>query len=168
VRLACAAVLGACLVLAACGDDDEPAETGTAPTETEAVTETAPETETAPPTPTEKGEPPPQERPPPEEQPGGAGDEEAIRSEARLTGNGGRVQPDTVSVPPFIGVRVFLRSEDGARYGFRCAGRRVQVDRDVETASTTLPGQRAGTVVPCRALGDHNNVLIRFSAEPGP
>jgi hypothetical protein len=170
VRAGCAAaLLGLCLALAACGDDEEPADTGgTAP-------ETAPATERAPATETERTEAEteteaegPEDEPSPEDQPGGAGDEEEIRTEARLVGRGGRVIPDDVRVPPFIGVRVHIRSADNAEYGFSCAGRRVQVDADIETASTTLPGRRAGAEVPCRALGDHNDVRIVFSAEPGP
>jgi hypothetical protein len=167
VRAACAALAGACLLFASCGDDDEPANTSGATTPTE-TTETAPapDTQTSPAR-TETA-PPEEERPPPEEQPGGAGQEEAIRTEARVTGRNGRVRPASVSVPPFIGVRVMLRSADGAPYGLDCAGRRVQVDGDIESASTTVAGRRIGSVLPCRALGDHNDVVIRFSAEPGP
>ena len=162
-----ALLTGICLALAACGDDDEPAQTSERTT-----TQTTPDrdsaTATQPDPPAETEQAPPPEEPAPEDQPGGAGDEEAIRTEARLTGSGGRVRPTEVSVPPFIGVRVFLRSTDGGEYGLSCAGRRVQVDREVEAASTTLPGRPIGSVVPCRPLGDHNAVVIRFSAEPGP
>jgi hypothetical protein len=163
-----AGLAGLCLALGAagCGDDeDEPGGTATTTAPDATETETAPaDTETTPETETET-EP---VEVPPEDQPGGAGDEEEIRSEAKLVGRGGRVNPPQVSVPPFIGVRVQLRSADGETYALSCNGRRVQADAEIETASTTIPGQRPGRTVSCRALESHNDVRISFSAEPGP
>src|SRR2546425_9731194 len=53
----------------------------------------------------------------PENQPGGAGDEEPIRTQALVTGRGGRISPRVVRVPPLIAVRLELRSGDGRSYG---------------------------------------------------
>ena len=167
MRRAWVALAAASLVLAACGDDEEEAPDTAGSTTPAQTTDTGPPPETTT-QPAQTETAPPEEQVPPEEQPGGAGDEEEIRTEAKLTGDGGRVTPAQVSVPPFIGVRIQLRSADADAYALRCAGRQVSADREIETASTTLPGQRPGTVVMCRPLRNHNGVRISFSAEPGP
>ena len=63
----------------------------------------------------------------PEDQPGGAGDEIPARSQALISGRGGRLSPRLVRVPPFISVRVELRSTDGARYSLRGGGKTLTV-----------------------------------------
>jgi hypothetical protein len=167
---ALAAAVAVVALAAGCGDDDD--DGGDAASTTPEVTETEPttETETAP---TETVEVPDEEtetetEPPPEEQPGGAGDEEPIRSQVELIGRGGRIGPQVARVPPFIAVRVLLRSADGGDYGLDCGGRTVQVDADIASASTRIAGRRPDQPVKCRPLGDHNGVAILPSAEPGP
>ena len=121
-----------------CGDDDEePADTATAPPRSGHATETGRAAETRP-CPRSEAEPSP------EDQPGGAGDEEPAQSQAAFTGRGGRVTPAVVRVAPFIAIRLQLRSADGAAYGLSCRGRTLRVDADIETASTRIAGRRAG------------------------
>ena len=152
------------LAAAGCGgDDEERADTATAPstqtTPPPTITETVPdETVTV----------PEEVEPPPEEQPGGAGDEEPAQSQAAFTGRGGRIAPRVVRVPPFIAIRVQLRSADGASYGLSCGGRKLRVDAEIESASTRIAGRRSGEKVRCEALGAHNGVVVSASAEPGP
>jgi hypothetical protein len=149
---------------AGCGEDDEPASPAT--TAEPPATQTAPETvtETVP----AETVTVPEEEPPPEEQPGGAGDEEPAHSQAAFVGRAHRITPRVVRVPPFIAIRVQLRSADGLDYGLACGGRRVLVDPDIATASTRIAGRRPGEKVRCTALGEHNAVTISASAEPGP
>jgi hypothetical protein len=163
------AALSLALGAAGCGDDDEePAGTTAEPP----ATETAPvtETETVPTEtlPTDTVTVPQEVEPPPEEQPGGAGDEEPAQSQAAFTGRGGLIRPRVIRVPPFIAIRIELRSTDGGEYGLSCAGRTLRVDADVETASTRLAGRRPGEAVRCTPLGEHNGVAVSASAEPGP
>jgi hypothetical protein len=162
----CVGLLALVLVVAAagCGDDDEePADTATAPsTQTEPPTTT---TEAERPTETE---PEPEQEPPPEQQPGGAGDEEPAQSQAAFTGRGGRITPARVRVPPFIAIRIQLRSADGGEYGLSCGGRTLRVDADIETASTRVAGRRPEDRLRCTPLGAHNGVVVSASAEPGP
>ena len=152
---------------AGCGGDDEEespeSSTSTAPPATQ-TTPDAP-TETSPP---DRTTPPEEAEPPPEEQPGGAGDEEPAQSLALFTGVRGEVRPRTVRVPPFIAIRVQLRSADRGEYGLVCAGRAVRVDADIATASTRIAGRRPGQQVRCAPLGEHNGVSVVASAEPGP
>lgn len=96
-----------------------------------------------------------------EEQQGGAGDEQAIRTDVRLTGRGGRIRPPRVSVPGFIQVRLLLRSADGASYGLVVDGRRLRAGR-----SLTLPGRPSGERYVGRGTPS-GRVVIDFSAEPG-
>jgi hypothetical protein len=165
------------LGLAACGDDeDDTGATGygagskTEQTDT-ARTETAPtetETET---TGTETGgeaegggaTPPPTS---PEEQEGGAGDEVPASSQALITGNGGKLSPGTVRVPPFIAIRVQLRSADGVEYELSGGGKTVKAGGEIETAGTLFDGLRPG-----RRLilsGPQGKVTVVANAEPGP
>jgi hypothetical protein len=165
VRPLTAALVAGMLVVAGCGDDDEEtADTGTTPP---AQTEQATATEEERPAETETA-PAEEPAPPPEEQPGGAGDEEPAQSQAAFTGQGGRLTPPRVRVPPFIAIRVELRSADGGEYGLSCGGRTLRVDADVETASTRIAGRRPGDRLRCAPLGGHNGVIISASAEPGP
>ncbi len=166
-RSAAAATLAALTLAAGCGgdDDDEPArEPADRPAETT-------ESEAAPP-PTDTGtadtttEPVGTPVPSPEEQPGGAGDEEPARSLASITGRGGRVAPRLVLVPPYISIRVELRSADGRAYALRGGGRSLRVDSDIAAASTTFDGLRPGRRLVLS--GPQGRVAVEASAEPGP
>ena len=105
------------LALAGCGgDDEEPSTASETQSETTeqptTATETEAETTTVPP-PTAEEPPETETTTSPEDEPGGAGDEEPARSLALFTGEGGRITPRLVRVPPFISIRVELRSADG-------------------------------------------------------
>ena len=105
----------------------------------------------------------------PEDQPGGAGDEVPARAPALLTGRGGRIRPRVVRVPPFIAVRVELRSADGRPYALRLRSKVLRVGPEVATQSTTLGGLHHGEAVTGRPVGGQGNpVRIEASAEPGP
>jgi len=104
----------------------------------------------------------------PEDQPGGAGDEEPIRTEALVTGRGGRISPRLVRVPPFIAVRLELRSGDGRSYGLRVAGRRLRVGPERRRDSALLEGLGHGERYLARPIGAGNAVRIEATAEPGP
>ena len=144
-----------------CGDEEEPSlgGGGDAPateTTSSAPTATAPSA-TAPP-----------ETVPPEEQPGGTGDEEAARSPAFFTGKGGRITPRVVRVPPFLAIRVELRSADGRHYGLRFGGRELRVGDRKPRNTLTLEGLRPQEAVAGTPIGAGNRVRIVASAEPGP
>ena len=166
-----AAVLVAALVAAGCGGDDgngPEAGTGTSstpPTRTvTAPARTTPQgerTNAAPPEPGAKKQPAS-----PEDKPGGAGDEEPVRSEVVLTGRGGRIGPLLVKVPPFVSIRVRLRSGDGKPYLLRFGGRVLKAGFKGANPSTTLAGLRPGRRLVGTALS--GKVVIEASAEPGP
>ena len=150
------------LVVAGCGGDDEPPPakeppargetTGNGPTAS-APSATRPPPDAAPPGGTEH------RRENPESQPGGAGDEEAARSPAMFTGRGGKITPREVRVPPFLAVRVELRSADGRRYAIRFGERGA-----VRSGGTLdLPGLR-----PQERVKGTGGVSIFADAEPGP
>jgi hypothetical protein len=166
------------LGLAACGDDDEdngaagnggaatsertdtdgatpPGETTTTP----AGTETGGEAEGG-------GAKPPSATTPPEEQEGGAGDEVPASSQALVTGRDGRLSPRTVRVPPFIAIRVQLRSADGVEYELAGGGKSVAAGGEIETAATTFDGLRTGERLVLR--GPQGTVTIVANSEPGP
>lgn len=164
------------LVLVGCGSDDEGGgTTGTvsAPTETqidtetEALTETEIETETEVETETEATTPTSTSN---EDQPGGGGDEEPARSQALLTGKGGRITPTVVKVPPFIAIRVELRSSDGKTYSLDFGnGKQVTANQQISSSSTQFPGLRPEQKLVGRPVGGAGNrVTILPSAEPGP
>ncbi len=178
--------VGLALALAGCGDDEEgrvsqePAGTETATTPTETVpVETAPtDTETAPvetaPTETQTA---PEDAGPglsdghgggqaaPEDRPGGAGDEIPASTQALFTGRAGKITPRIVRVPPFIAVRVELRSEDGAMYELRGGGERLRAaSRPAEPV--VFDGLRPGRRLSLKGTG--GRVIIEASAEPGP
>ena len=80
----------------------------------------------------------------PEDQPGGAGDEIPARSQAEITGRGGRVSPRLVRVPPFIAVRVRLRSADGADVQAAAAGGRCAAGGRAASVAADFDGLRPG------------------------
>jgi len=176
VALLCAAALGA-----GCGGDDEddpqPRDTGAQPAPDTATRET----EATPPAREDEGggesggaQAPPAgetgEEPPggesPEDQPGGAGDEIPARSQALITGRGGRLSPRRVFVPPFISVRVELRSADGAEYTLEGAGKRITAGGGVARTTADFDGLRPGRRLVLS--GPTGRVTVEASAEPGP
>ncbi|MEX1142448.1 MAG: hypothetical protein WD993_06460 [Thermoleophilaceae bacterium] len=174
-NLAALAMLALALGLTACSDDEnesEPAGNGGAATETTATeTERTQTTDADMTRPVEPGDgkgggatAPSGESP--EEQPGGAGDEVPASSQALISGLGGEFHPTVVHVPPFIAIRVRLRSEDGARYVLRGEGRQVEAGADVEATSTLFDGLRPGERLVLR--GPQGSVAIEANAEPGP
>jgi len=161
------------LGLAACGDDEEDngatgygagtktEQTDTAATETTATqttgTETGGEAEGG-------GAKPPSTSP--EEQEGGAGDEVPASSQALITGDGGKLSPGTVRVPPFIAIRVQLRSADGVEYELSGGGKTIKAGGEIETAGTTFDGLRSGEKLVLS--GPQGKVTVIANAEPGP
>jgi hypothetical protein len=179
LRRAAAAAAALALLAAGCGGDQQKQRTAGGGQETAARTATEPSRDTSP---SDKGKTPGGKTTggssggttgggsggkSPEQQPGGAGDEEPARSQALLTGRGGRISPRLVQVPPFISVRVELRSADGRGYSLRIAGRRIAAGGGLASASTTLDGLRSGKAYVGRG-SDGGRIRIEASAEPGP
>ena len=171
-----ALLICAALALGACGDDDEgrveqdTASTTTSPSTT--PTDTAPvKTEAEPKTQTETA---PQAgggggtggAAPGEEQEGGAGDEIGASSQALVTGRGGNLAPRLIRVPPFIAIRVELRSADGKSYELSARGKTLRADSDIASASTSFAGLRPGRKLVL--TGRAGRVVVEASAEPGP
>jgi hypothetical protein len=164
-RLWVPAALAAVLV-GGCGGDKEPSNTGPKPppktdtstNERSTPVGPAPKTETSAPKTTTS----------PEQETGGAGDENPARSQALLTGRGGRISPRVVRVPPYISIRIELRSADGRTYTLRFGRRRIRAGGQISSASTTFPGLRPGKVLVGRPVGAGNRVRIEANAEPGP
>jgi hypothetical protein len=125
--------------------------TGETQAETSPVTETTPPAETS-----------------PESMPGGAGDEEPARVLALFTAKGGRITPPVVRVPPFISVKVELRSADGATYSLRFGDTTITAGEQFDSVSTTIDGLRPGGAIVGRLEGAGNPVRIEATAEPGP
>lgn len=179
-----AATLAAAAVLlgGGCGGDDEgrvsqegsgtgtTQSTTTSPTTPEttpAQTETTPETETEASPDAGAGLPDGHGRGQegPEDRPGGAGDEIPASVPAALTGRDGAVTPRLVRVPPFIAIRVTLRSGDGATYQLRGGGQEIRATRG-PGGPVTFDGLRPGRRLVLRGTG--GRVVIEASAEPGP
>jgi hypothetical protein len=159
--------VAAVLAVAGCGDDEEPTADTAARTETAATTETERPQATV----TAPGPAPAETIPPesPEDQPGGAGDEVPARSIAMFTGSGGKIRPPRVRVPPFIAVRVELRSADGRTYALRFRDRVVRAGGGVASQSTVFRGLRPGRVLVGRSIAPPgSDVVVEASAEPGP
>jgi hypothetical protein len=158
-----AAAATAVVAVSGCGGDDEPeaekTETGGAKAQT--TERTRAETDGKP---RRKGG----GTPSPEDQPGGAGDEEPARSQALFTGRGGSVTPRRVRVPPYIAIRVELRSADGRSYALRFGDRTVRAGGELGSASTTFAGLRPGRSLKGQLVGGGGAVRIVADAEPGP
>ena len=103
---------------------------------------------------------------PSEDQEGGAGDEVPASSQAAITGSGGKLSPGTVRVPPFIAIRVQLRSADGVEYELEGGGKTVKAGGEIETAATTFDGLRSGEKLVLS--GPQGKVTVIANAEPGP
>jgi hypothetical protein len=102
----------------------------------------------------------------PESQQGGAGDEVPASSQALLTGRNGRITPRLVRVPPYIAIRVELRSADGERYRLAANGRAVEAGGQLSSASAVYDGLRPGDRLVL--TGPSGRVVVEASAEPGP
>ena len=159
IAIAAAAVA---LAAAGCGEDEEEPSLGREGDATETQT-----TESAPRATAPSATAPP-ETVPPEEQPGGAGDEEEARSPAFFTGKGGRITPRVVRVPPFLAIRVELRSVDGRHYGLRFGGRELRAGDRKPRNSIQLDGLRPQKAIVGTPVGAGNRVRIVADAEPGP
>jgi hypothetical protein len=159
------AVLAALAVVSGCGGDSEPTDTTAKPpartrtTSTSAPVAPAPQTDTAAPKSTPSTSPE-------DTQTGGAGDETPARSQALLTGRGGRISPRVVRVPPYIAIRVELRSADGRTYELRFGRRRVRAGGQVSSVSASFAGLRPGKTLV--GVGRGSRVRIEANAEPGP
>jgi hypothetical protein len=170
LRRAAAAAAALALLAAGCGGSDEQKQrTAGGDQDTAVRTATSPSASTSP---TQTATAPTTTASPgkgkgPEQQPGGAGDEEPARSQALFTGKGGRISPRLVQVPPFISVRVVLRSADGRDYRLQIGSHMLGVSGGVVSTSTTLDGLRPGRAYVGRA-GGGGRVRIEASAEPGP
>jgi hypothetical protein len=170
-RAAGALLLALALAAAGCGDDesdsaDRPTTTAPETDTATAETDTAAETDTGAETATDEsgGEEPSRE----EQVEGGPGDEEPIRSEAVFTARDGRIAPRVVRVPPFIAVRVVLRSGDGIRYGLRIRGRTLSVGPGQRSDAVTLGGLQPNQSYVGAPIGAQTVVKVEASAEPGP
>jgi len=156
----------AALVLGGCGADEEPAtpsSTGsgsTTSTTSPSEGSTAGSTETGTSESTETG------RSSSEDDEGGAGDEQPIRSEVRVEGRDGSLTPRRIRVPPFIAVRLELRSRDDRRYRVSIAGRTL-VAGPQDRARLTLDGLMPDRSYALRGLDGVNDVRIVASGEPG-
>jgi len=183
-------VLAACVIaLSSCGGDDDDQAANTPDTTQATQEQQAPETETSTSTETEteetetetqgtetegesgtvtEAEPPTNTSP--EKQPGGAGDEEPAHSLVRLTGRNASITPRLVRVPPFIVIRVELRSDDGLVYGLRCGNVGLQAGGQIGSSTKTLRALRPGRSITClpAASGAGNRVRISATAQPGP
>ena len=162
MRRAIAIAAAAALAGGGCGEDEEPSLGGPGDT---TATETA---TTAAPTATAPSATAPPETVSPEEQPGGAGDEEEARSPAFFTGKGGRITPRVVRVPPFLAIRVELRSVDGRHYGLRFGGRELRAGDRKPRNSIQLDGLRPQKAIVGTPIGAGSRVRIVADAEPGP
>jgi hypothetical protein len=154
---------------AGCGGDDEDKGSTKAPSSTRSTTTqtaTSKTTKTGTDTNTGGGTPATTS---PEDQPGGAGDEEPNRAQALFTVRDRRVTPLVVRVPPFIAIRVELRSADGHSYALRFGNKMLRVGPQVASMSTTLGGLRHGQSIVGQPMGAvRNAVRIEANAEPGP
>lgn len=167
----CLIAIGAAgLVAAGCGDDNEEADrpaTSPPPAQTTpAPPVTTPPPETTPMPGADSRQPAPEQAPPPGEE---QGDEEAIRSEAVFTGRNGRLTPSEVRVPPYIAVRVVLRSSDASRaqgYSVTIGGRRLFIGHTRRVDQAELDGLLPGRAY--RGRSPQGNVRVVASAEPGP
>ena len=165
------ALMAAAILVAGCGGDDEddgvaqetepPARTVTAPVRTTPERQERTQT-TAPP----KEETGTGGATSPEDSPGGAGDEEAARSEVVLTGRGGKIGPVVVKVPPFIAIRVVLRSADGKPYVVTVGNKTLRAGLKGARPSATFDGLRPGRRLTATSVA--GRIVIEASAEPGP
>jgi hypothetical protein len=168
------ALVAGSLVLAACGDDDEPSvQGGSEPAPAPAETQTA----TAPASPPEDVVTVPPSDPPatvtapapapdaPEEDQGGAGDEEGIRSSARFVVQGdGTLEPSDARIPAFFNAEITFDNQDDAAHQVEIGDRSGPLPAGRVT-TITMPG-RAATELPIILDGREAGTL-RIAAEGG-
>lgn len=170
-----AGAVAVALALGACGDDEGRVTQETVGTETSPATTpttTAPTQTTTAPAETEAAPGPSGDGgessgglAAPEQRPGGAGDEVAASVQALFTGRGGRISPRIVRVPPFIAVRVQLRSADGGAYELSGGGESLRVTGGRAQAEV-FDGLRPQKRLVLSGTG--GRVVVEASAEPGP
>lgn len=168
--------VGLALALAACGDDEgrvsqesvgTETSTTTTPTDTAPVqTTTAPVRPQTPDDPAAEGKDAGGARNSPEQAAGGAGDEIPASTQALFTGSGGRITPRLVRVPPFIAVRVRLRSGDGQTYELQGGGQSLEAPGGRVARPVLFDGLRPGKRLVLRYR--NGRVVVEASAEPGP
>jgi hypothetical protein len=169
-------------MVAACGDDDEPA-AGPAGTATATPTATA----TATPTPTSTPTPPaesgggsggaasPEDNGGtggaaapgnPEDQPGGAGDEEAARVPVEITVGADGITPRRVSVPAFLALQVVVHNERSEQVIVRLEGAEPMTVGPGATFTANLDGRRPGRYA--IDAGDAGQAVLVTGVEAGP
>jgi hypothetical protein len=159
------AFLAALTAVAGCGGEKEKSDTSAKPAPRSTATQRPKKPAPAPST---KPAAPKKTATSPEDQQGGQGDEAGNRAQALLTGRAGRIAPRVVRVPPYIAIRVVLRSADGRTYALRFGRRRVRAGGQISSASAQFAGMRPGKVLVGRPVGRGNPVRIEANAEPGP
>jgi hypothetical protein len=86
-----------------------------------------------------------------------------------FTGRGGEIRPSVIRVPPFIAIRIELRSADGRTYALRFRDRTLRVGGELASRSTVFPGLRRGRALVGRPVAPpRGGVVVEASAEPGP
>lgn len=155
---ACACAL--ILALGGCGDDEESGDSGV-PT---APVVTTDRVQTAVIEPTDTGE-----ATSPEDQPGGAGDEEAARSEVILEFSKDGLSPSEVRVPPFIKVVLVIRSTDGTEYDltFKAPSAGGGANGTTE-ADFDIDGLRPGQEIEIEERNTNSTAKVVASDEVGP
>jgi hypothetical protein len=162
---ACLLVLGFTLGVTGCGDDEDSGDGAAteAPsaeivtTEGSGTAELPPSTETA-----------PDEEASPEDQEGGAGDEEAARSEVVLEFTRDGLEPPIVRVAPFIAVALIVRS-DGTEYDIAVSGPRSAGGANGTTETDIdLDGLRPGEKYEVRERNTGSVTAIVAGDDAGP
>ena len=88
---------------------------------------------------------------------------------AAFTAAGGRIRPRVVRVPPFLAIRVELRSRDGRDYALRFGSRTIAVGPARRVVDGRFPGLRPGrALVGEPVTGTRENVRVEAGGEPGP
>jgi hypothetical protein len=164
-------VIGAALLaLAGCGGGSKSASTGTTaaatppPPSTNQLTQTV----TPPTTPTQTATTPPKTQTTTSPASNSGGGQTPIYTQVLFTGSGGDITPATVRVPPYIAVRVELKSGDGGSYGVTVNHHTLRVDSSTETATVQLSGLRPGARYAVEVSGAPERLSVVANAEPGP
>ena len=148
------------LAFGGCGDDEESGDSSvaTAPVVTTDRVQTA-QIET---TETTEGTSP-------EDQPGGAGDEEAARSEVIIEFSKDGLSPTEVRVPPFIQVVLVIRSTDGTEYDltFKAPSAGGGANGTTE-ADFDIDGLRPGQEIEIEERNTNSNAKVVASDDVGP
>lgn len=158
----CVAALALGLGAAACGDDDEKGGEGSGITAPAAPVVTGEDT-------TSGTAEIPAPGGSPEDEEGGAGDEEAARSEVELEFSSRGLEPPIVRVAPFIAVRLIVRSVDGTEYDLTVGGPLSGGGANGTTeADLDLEGLRPGQKYEVRERNTGSVAAIVASDEVGP